>query len=126
MRLHLAVCAALLPLAACTTLQPLANAEPATIRQGIEPGDRVELELTDGSRRTFLVDTVTDTELTGRADGRSHTVPLASIRSIGVREMTTEAKVWTGVGVVAVIGAIAAAAGGGGGGGGGGGSDPGY
>jgi hypothetical protein len=117
MRLHLAVLAALLPLAACTTLQPLADAQPATIRQAVESGDRVELELADGTRQTLTVDSVSDTEIVGRTGGKRRAVPLASIRSVAVREMTTQDKVWTGLGVVAVIGAIAAVAGGGGGGG---------
>lgn len=119
MALRFALLAALLPLAACTTLQPLPDTQPATVRQAVEPGDRVELELADGTRQTLTVDSVTDTELVGKAGGKRHTVPLASIRSVGVREMTTQDKVWTGIGVVAVIGAIAAAAGGGGGGDGG-------
>ena len=117
MRLRYVLLAALLPLAACTTLQPLPDAQPATIRQVVEPGDRVELQLTDGTAQSLTVDSVSDTELVGHTGGKRHTVPLASIKSISVREMTTQDKIWTGVGVAAVIGAIAAVAGSGGGGG---------
>lgn len=122
MDLRYALLVTLLPLAACTTLQPLPDAQPATIRQAVQPGERVELELADGTRQSLTVDSVGDTELVGHTGGKSHTVPLASIRSVAVRAMTTQDKVWTGLGVVAVIGAIAAIAGGGGGGDGGSGS----
>jgi len=121
MRLHCAVLAALLPVAACTTLQPLADAQPATIRQAVEPGDRVELEFADGSRQALTVDSISETELVGHAGSKRHTVPLASIRSIGVRGMTTQDKVWTGVGIAAAVGVIAVLVSDGGGGGGGGG-----
>jgi hypothetical protein len=105
----------------CTTLQPLPDAQPATIRQAIEPGDRVELDRTDGTRLALKVEQVTETELIGVADGKRHTVPLADVRGVSTRVMTTSDKVWTGVGVAAVVGAIIAAASGGGGDGGGGG-----
>lgn len=109
----------LLPFTAgCTTLQPLPDAQPATIRQAVEPGDRVELEKADGTRLSLKVEQVTETELVGVADGKRHTVALADVRSVNTRVMTTSDKVWTGVGVAVVVGAIIAAAGGGGSGGG--------
>lgn len=112
----------LLPFAGgCTTLQPLPDAQPTTIRQAVEVGDRVELETTDGTRLALKVEQVTETGLIGVAGGKRHTVPFAEVRSIDTRVMTTSDKVWTGVGVVAVVGAIIAAASGGGGDGGGGG-----
>ena len=89
----------LLPFAGgCTTLQPLPDAQPATIRQAIEPGDRVELEKADGTRLSLKVEQVTETELVGVADGKRHTVPLAEVRRVNTRVMTTSDKVWTGVG----------------------------
>lgn len=121
MSLRLVLLAALLPLAACTTLRPLADTQPATIHQAVQPGDRVELEKADGSRLALKVERVTDTELVGVAGGRRHTVPLAEIRRLDTRVMTTSDKVWTGVGVAVVVGAIVAAASSGGDGGGGGG-----
>lgn len=112
----------LLPFAGgCTTLQPLPDAQPATIRQAVEAGDRVELERTDGTRLALKVEQVTETGLIGVAGGQRHTVPFAEVRSVNTRVMTTSDKVWTGVGVAAVVGAIIAAASGGGGDGGGGG-----
>lgn len=112
----------LLPFAGgCTTLQPLPDAQPATIRQAVEAGDRVELEKTDGTRLALKVEQVTETGLIGVAGGKRHTVPFTEVRSINTRVMTTSDKVWTGVGVAAAVGAIIAAASGGGGDGGGGG-----
>lgn len=105
----------------CSTLQPLPDTQAATIRAAVEPGDRVELEKADGSRLALKVERITDTELVGVADGKRHTVPLAEIRRLDTRVMTTRDKIWTGVGVAAVVGAIIAAAGSSGGGGDGGG-----
>lgn len=111
----------LLPFAGgCTTLQPLPDAQPATIRQAVEAGDRVELEKTDGTRLALKVEQVTETGLIGVAGGKRYTVPFTEVRSINTRVMTTSDKVWTGVGVAAAVGAIIAAASGGGGDGGGG------
>ena len=105
----------------CTTLQPLPDSRPATIQESIEPGDRVEIERLDGARQTLTVETVGPDTLTGVHNGKRVAVPLADIRTIGTRTMTTQAKVWTTVGIVAAIGAALAAGGGGGGGGDGGG-----
>ena len=120
MSLRFVLVAALLPLAACTTFRPLPDAQPATLRQAVEPGARVELELADGTRQRLTVDSVSETELVGRDEGKRHAVPLASIRSIAIREMTTQDKIWTGLSVAAVIGAIAVVASDSGGGGSGG------
>jgi len=108
----------LLAFTGCTTLQPLADAQPATIRQAIQPGDRVEIERVDGTRLKLTVESVTDDTLHGTAGKKRYQEPLASIRTIGVRSMTTGDKVWTGVAVAAALGVAIAVAGGGSGGGG--------
>lgn len=125
MSLRLVLLAALLPLAACTTLQPLADVQAATIRQAVQPGDSVELARTDGSQLALKVEQVTETELVGVGGGKRYTVPLADIRSLGVRSMTTQDKIWTAVAIVGAVG-VAVAAAGGGSGSGGGGDGPGY
>lgn len=106
-------------LTGCTTLQPLPDTRAATIQDSVEPGDRVEIERMDGARQTLKVETVGADTLTGVHDGKRVEVPLADIRTIGTRTMTTQSKVWTTVGIIGVIGAAIAAGGGGGGGGGG-------
>jgi len=108
----------LLAFTGCTTLQPLADAQPTTIRQAIQPGDNVEIERVDGTRLKLTVESVTDEMLQGTDDDKRYELPLASIRTIGVRSMTTSDKVWTGVGVAAALGVAIAVAGGGSGGGG--------
>jgi hypothetical protein len=101
----------------CTTLQPLADTRPATIRESIEPGDRVEIERLDGTRQTLKIETVGPDTLTGVHDGKRVAVPFADIRTIGTRTMTTQSKIWTTVGIIGAIGAAIAAGGSGGGGG---------
>lgn len=102
----------------CTTLQPLPDTRPATLQGSIDPGDRVEIERMDGTRQTLKVEKIGPDTLTGVHDGKRIEVPLADIRTIGTRTMTTQAKVWTTVGIIGAIGAAIAAGGGGGGGGG--------
>lgn len=104
----------LLALSACTTLQPLPDASPATIRQAVQPGDRIEIERTDGSRQTLRFEAITDEAVQGTDGGQRLSIPLSSIRAIGTRSMTTSDKVWTGVAVAAAVGAAIALAGGGG------------
>jgi hypothetical protein len=101
-------------LVGCTTLQPLPDTQPATIRESVKPGDRVELERMDGTRQSFKVESVGADALTGTHDGKRYTVAFADIRSIGERAMTTRAKVWTTVGVLGAAAAAIAIAGGGG------------
>jgi hypothetical protein len=111
----------------CTTLQPLADLQPATIRQAVQPGDRVDIEKTDGTRLTLKVDEVGDDFLRGTDHAARRTIPFSEIRGVSTRVMTASDKVWTGVSVgaaVVVIGVLIAGAGDGGGGNEGGG--PGY
>lgn len=107
-------------LAGCTTLQPLSDAQPATIRESVQPGDRVEIERLDGTRQTLKVEAIGTDSLTGTHGGKSYQIPLADIRSIGVHAMTSQSKIWTTVGIIGAIGAAIAIAGGGGSGDGGG------
>lgn len=100
----------------CTTLQPLPDARPATLQESVKRGDRVEIERMDGTRQTLRVETIGADTLTGTQDGKRLEVPLADIRSIGTREMTSRAKLWTTVGIIGAIGAAIAIGGGGGGG----------
>ena len=104
----------------CTTLQPLADAQPATIQQSVKVGDTVEIERTDGTHQTLKVDAVRGNALAGTHAGKRYQVPLGEIRSIGTREMSSSAKTWTIVGIIAAVGALIAGAGGGSSGGGGG------
>ena len=105
----------LLCFAGCTTFQPLPDVQPATIQQQVTPGTRVELERVDGTRLALNVESVSADKLVGVGDGKRYEIPLASIRSIGTRSMTTQAKIWTIVGVVAAVAAVAAGSSGGGG-----------
>jgi hypothetical protein len=102
----------------CTTLQPLPDAQPATLQQSVKPGDRVEIERLDGTRLTLKVEKVGADTLTGVHDGKRLDVPIADIRTIGTRAMTTQSKIWTAVGVIGAIGAAIAISDGGGSGGG--------
>jgi hypothetical protein len=106
-------------LVGCTTLQPLPDTRAATLQEAIEPGDRVEIERLDGSRQTVKVEKVGADTLTGLHDGKRVEVPLADIRTIGTREMTSQGRLWTTVGIIGAIGAAIAIGGGGGSGGGG-------
>ena len=106
----------------CTTLQPLADAQPARIREAVQPGDRVELTLADGTTHDLTVESITDDTLVGKDSKRRHTIPLASIKTLGVRSMTTSDKWWTAGIVAGAIAVVAIAAGSSGGGGGGSGS----
>lgn len=108
---------ALLCMVGCTTLQPLPDTQPATIREAVKPGDRVEIERMDGTRQTLKVEKVEADSLTGVQDGKRVEVALADIRTIGTRTMTTQSKIWTTVGILGALGAAIAAGGGGGGGG---------
>lgn len=108
---------ALLCMVGCTVLQPLPDAQPATIRESVKPGDRVEIERMDGTRQALKVEKVGAESLTGVQDGKRVEVPIADIRTIGTRTMTTQSKVWTTVGILGALGAAIAAGGGGGGGG---------
>lgn len=112
---------ALLTLAAftaCSTLQPLADTQPARIREAVQPGDRVELVLADGTKHELTIESVTDDALVGKDSSRRHTIPLSSVETLAVRRMTTSDKWWTAGIVVGAIAVVAAAAGGGGSGGG--------
>jgi hypothetical protein len=110
---------------ACTTLQPLPDAQPATLRQAVAVGDKVEIDRVDGTHLTLTVEEITDDYLIGKDAQYRHRVALPSVRTIAVRTMTTRDKVWTAVGVAAGVGAIIAIASGGGSSGGGGSGDPG-
>lgn len=124
---NLLIALTLLTFTACTTLQPLADTQPTTIRQAVQPGDRVAIEKTDGTRLTLKVEEVGDDFLRGTDNAARHTVPFADIRSVGTHVMTARDKTWTAVGIGAVvIAVIAVAAGGGGGDGGGSGGGGGY
>lgn len=96
-------------LISCTTLQPIADTRPATIQQQVEAGDTVELERMDGTKLVLKVESVSADTLTGTHDSKRYQVPLSDIRNIGMRAMTTQAKIWTAVGIVAVVGAVIAA-----------------
>ena len=103
----------------CTTLQPLPDAQPATLQESIEPGDRVEIERLDGSRQVLKVEKVGADRLTGVNDGKRYEIAFADIRSVGTRSMTPQSRLWTTVGILGAIGAAIAIGGGGGSGGGG-------
>jgi hypothetical protein len=97
----------------CTTLQPLSDARPATIQQSVKAGDSVEIERLDGTRQVLKVESVGADTITGTHDGARYQVPLAEIRTIGTRTMSTKSKIWTAVGIAAALGAAIAASGGG-------------
>lgn len=124
---NLLIALTLLSFTACTTLQPLADTQPATIRQAVKAGDRVAIEKTDGTRLTLKVEEVGDDFLRGADNAARHTVRFSDIRAVETHVMTASDKTWTAVGIgVAVIAVIAVAAGGSGGDGGGGGGGGGY
>jgi len=108
----------LLCFTACTTLQPLPDTQPATIQQQATPGTKVEIERMDGTHVALKVESVSADTLIGTGDGKRYEIPLANIKSVSTESMTSEAKIWTTVGILAaVVAVIAGSAGGSGSGG---------
>lgn len=98
--------------AGCTSLQPIAGTPPElqqriAVRALLEPGDRVLIVTTDGTKHEF---TVTAAGPNG-IEGKNESVAVDQIASVQKRRFSVARTVWLGVavGVVVVWGIVAAA-----------------
>jgi len=107
---------------ACTMLQPLSDLSGPALAAGLKPGDTVKVSTAEFQALELKVTTIDTESLRGVApDGKSYTVPVASIQHLDrvVPDQRSTTWIVLGVLVVAVVAAIAGSGGGGSGGGGG-------